>query len=133
MSISGSLELKLLIVEDDKFMQSILSKYFSNLFQLQIFSDGLDAFSYLQNGNIPDLIITDLKTPKLGGFEFIKQIKASNFFRSIPIMVLSGEESSEMIVKCLDAGADDFIVKPFNPKELEARIKVILRRTGNLI
>ena len=68
MSISGSLELKLLIVEDDKFMQSILSKYFSNLFQLQIFSDGLDAFSYLQNGNIPDLIITDLKTPKLGGF-----------------------------------------------------------------
>jgi DNA-binding response OmpR family regulator len=133
MSISGSLELNLLIVEDDKFMQSILSKYFSNLFQLQIFSDGLDAFSYLQNGNIPDLIITDLKTPKLGGVEFIKQIKASNFFRSIPIMVLSGEESSEMIVKCLDAGADDFIVKPFNPKELEARIKVILRRTGNLI
>jgi DNA-binding response OmpR family regulator len=133
MSISGSLELNLLIVEDDKFMQSILSKYFSNLFQLQIFSDGLDAFSYLKNGNIPDLIITDLKTPKLGGVEFIKQIKASNFFRSIPIMVLSGEESSEMIVKCLDAGADDFIVKPFNPKELEARIKVILRRTGNLI
>jgi DNA-binding response OmpR family regulator len=87
----------------------------------------------LQNGNIPDLIITDLKTPEIGGLEFIKQIKASNFFQSIPVMVLSGEESSEMIVKCLDAGADDFIVKPFNPKELEARIKVVLRRTGHLI
>jgi DNA-binding response OmpR family regulator len=133
MSIIGSHALKMVIVEDDKFMQSILSKYFSNLFQLQIFSDGLEAFSYLQNGNIPDIIITDLKTPKLGGFEFIKQIKGSNFFRSIPVMVLSGEESTEMIVKCLDAGADDFIVKPFNPKELEARIKVVLRRTGHLI
>ena len=76
--------------------------------------------------------MTDLNTPKLGGLELIKQIKASDFFNSIPIMVVSGEESSEMIVKCLDAGADDFVVKPFNPKELEARIRVILRRTGNL-
>jgi len=81
---------------------------------------------------VPDLIVTDLNTPKLGGLDLIKQIKASDFFNSIPIMVVSGEESSEMIVKCLDAGADDFVVKPFNPKELEARIRVILRRTGNL-
>ena len=98
-----------------------------------MFSDGFHVLSYLQEGNIPDLIVTDLNTPHLGGLALIKQIKASDFFSSIPIVVLSGEESSEMIVTCLDAGADDFVVKPFNPKELEARIKVVLRRIGNFL
>lgn len=133
MATVDSPSLRMVIVEDDKFMQSILSKYLSNSFQLEVFSDGIETLAYLQEGNIPDLIITDLNTPKMGGLELIKQIKASDFFNSIPIIVLSGEESSEMIVKCLDAGADDFIVKPFNPKELEARIKVVLRRNGNLV
>ncbi|MCX6205408.1 MAG: response regulator transcription factor [Bacteroidetes bacterium] len=133
MATAETHSLKMLIVEDDKFMQSILTKYFSSYFQLEVFSDGIEALAYLHDGNIPDLIITDLNTPKMGGLELIKQVKASDFFNSIPMMVLSGEDSSEMIVKCLDAGADDFIVKPFNPKELEARIKVVLRRTGNLL
>ena len=47
-------------------------------------------------------------------------------------MVLSGEESTEKRIKCLEAGADDYVVKPFNPRELEARIKVLLRRIGKL-
>jgi len=47
---------------------------------------------------------------------------------AIPIIILSGEESSEMIIQCLEAGADDYLVKPFNPKELEARLRVVLRR-----
>ncbi len=125
--------IKIVIVEDDKFMQSILQKYFANSFSVEVFSDGFHVLSYLQEGNIPDLIVTDLNTPNLGGLALIKQIKASDFFSSIPIVVLSGEESSEMIVTCLDAGADDFVVKPFNPKELEARIKVVLRRSGNFL
>ncbi|MEI6584906.1 MAG: response regulator transcription factor [Sediminibacterium sp.] len=125
--------IKIVIVEDDKFMQSILQKYFANSFSVEVFSDGLHVLSYLQEGNIPDLIVTDLNTPNLGGLALIKQVKASDFFSSIPIVVLSGEESSEMIVTCLDAGADDFVVKPFNPKELEARIKVVLRRSGNFL
>lgn len=125
--------IKIVIVEDDKFMQSILQKYFANSFSVEVFSDGFNVLSYLQEGNIPDLIVTDLNTPNLGGLALIKQIKASDFFSSIPIVVLSGEESSEMIVTCLDAGADDFVVKPFNPKELEARIKVVLRRSGNFL
>ena len=125
--------IKIVIVEDDKFMQSILQKYFANSFSVEVFSDGFHVLSYLQEGNFPDLIVTDLNTPNLGGLALIKQVKASDFFSSIPIVVLSGEESSEMIVTCVDAGADDFVVKPFNPKELEARIKVVLRRTGNFL
>lgn len=92
--------IKIVIVEDDKFMQSILQKYFANSFSVEVFSDGLHVLSYLQEGNIPDLIVTDLNTPNLGGLALIKQVKASDFFSSIPIVVLSGEESSEMIVTC---------------------------------
>jgi DNA-binding response OmpR family regulator len=86
----------------------------------------------MQNGNIPDLIISDLNTPKISGLDLIEQLKISDFFNTVPIIILSGEESSEKRIRCLDMGADDYIVKPFNPAELDARIKVVLRRSGKL-
>jgi len=93
--------IKIVFVEDDKFKQSVLQKYFANSFSVVVFSDGLHGLSYLQEGNIPDLIVTDLNSPNLGGLALIKQIKASDFFSSIPTVVLSGKDSSEMIVTCI--------------------------------
>ena len=130
MSSSNSDKAKILVVEDDVYMQTILNEFLGALFEVQICVNGMDALVVLQNGNLPDLVISDLNVPQLNGMELIAQIKASDFFNSIPIMILSGEESSEMRIKCLNAGADDYVVKPFNPRELEARIRVILRRMG---
>ena len=130
MSFTNSDRPKVLVVEDDIYMQTILNEYLSGLFQTEICNNGVDAMSFLQDENIPDLVISDLNVPKLNGLELIAQIKASDFFNSIPIMILSGEDSSEMRIKCLNAGADDYVVKPFNPRELEERIRVILRRMG---
>ncbi|HVW95308.1 MAG TPA: response regulator transcription factor [Mucilaginibacter sp.] len=121
--------IKVLVIEDDLYMQTILQEFLKK-YEVNIYADGIDALVFMQNGNVPDLIIADLNTPKLSGLEFIEQIKISDFFSSIPVIVLSGEESTVKRIECLDAGADDFIVKPFNPGELEARIKVILRRVG---
>ena len=132
MDFAGTNNIKILVVEDDAFMQAILKEYLSALYEIAIQPTGMDALAYMQNGNIPDLIISDLNTPKLSGLELIEQVKLSDFFSSVPIIILSGEESSEKRVKCLNSGADDFIVKPFNPAELEARIKVVLRRSGKL-
>lgn len=130
MSFKKSARAKILVVEDDLYMQTILNEYLSSMFEVEICQNGIEALSFLQEGNIPDLVISDLNVPKLNGLELIAQIKASDFFKLIPIMILSGEESSEMRIKCLDTGADDYVVKPFNPRELEARIRVILRRMG---
>jgi len=130
MSFTNSDRPKILVVEDDIYMQTILNEYLNGIFDAEICNNGIDALAFLQNENIPDLIISDLNVPKLNGLELIAQVKASDFFNSIPIMILSGEESSEMRIKCLNAGADDYVVKPFNPRELEARIRVILRRMG---
>ncbi|PJE47261.1 MAG: two-component system response regulator [Sediminibacterium sp.] len=128
MAFSNSDTLKIVVVEDEMTMQLILKKYLSAQYQVEIFKDGVDALAFLQQGNVPDLIISDLNTPVMGGLELTKQLRASDFFNTIPIIILSGEESSEMIIQCLEAGADDYLVKPFNPKELEARLRVVLRR-----
>lgn len=122
--------LSVLIVEDDVFMQAVLSEFLKKIYKIEVCTNGLDALSYLQEGTLPDLIILDLNVPELSGMDLMAQLKASEFFKAIPVMILSGEESSEMRIKCLDAGADDYVVKPFNPREVEARIRVILRRMG---
>lgn len=130
MNVTEEKQRTILVVEDDVFMQAILEEILRDLYITKIFSDGMECLAYLQAGNIPDLIIADLNTPKLGGLQLIEQVKCSDFFNSVPIIILSGEESSEKRIKCLETGADDFVVKPFNPAELLARIKVVLRRMG---
>jgi DNA-binding response OmpR family regulator len=132
MSHSKESNIKVLVVEDDVYMQAILSEFLSATYEVEIMSNGMEALAYLQNGNIPDLIISDLNTPQVSGLELIGQVKSSDFFNSIPIIILSGEDSSDKRIKCLDSGADDYVVKPFNPAELEARIRVVLRRIGKL-
>ena len=123
----------IIVVEDDRYMRSILNHYLESKFKVTAFDNGMEALKYLQEGNIPDIVLTDLNTPKLSGMEMLEQIKASGFFKSIPVMILSGEDSTEKRIKCLNAGADDYVVKPFNPAELFARINVILRRFGKTV
>ncbi len=119
-----------LVIEDDAFIQSILNEILSENFHVTIFTDGLEGMNYLQSGNIPDIILSDLNVPGLDGMSFLVQIRNSGFFKSIPFIILSGKDDIENRIKCLEAGADDFLNKPFNPRELDARLKNILRRLG---
>lgn len=123
----------IIVIEDDLYMQGILSQCLSDSFSPILFENGMDAFAWLQEGNIPDIIISDLNTPQLNGLEFLEQVRSSGFFNSIPVIILSGIENTDTRIKCLEAGADDFIVKPFNPRELEARLRIILKRSGKLV
>ncbi len=132
MTVSAAILPKIIIIEDDPALQMVISRFIENRFEVSVFNNGMDALAYLQEGNMPDIIVSDLNTPQLNGYEFIKQVKSSGFFKAIPIMILSGEESTESRIKCLEAGADDYLVKPFNPRELEARINVILKRSGKI-
>lgn len=131
MNTTESKLFKALVVEDDLTMQLIIKKSIEKNFTVMSFADGIEALSYLQKGDLPDIIIVDLNTPGMGGLGLIAQLKASGFFVGMPVLVLSGEESTETRIKCLDAGVDDYVVKPFNPRELEARLRAILRRVGH--
>ncbi len=121
---------KVIVVEDDIAVKTLLYSVLEYNFQVTAFENGMEALAHMQQGNIPDIIITDLNTPELNGYDLLVQLKSSSFFSTIPIIILSGEEGSETRIKCLEAGADDYIVKPFNPRELEVRINVILKRYG---
>lgn len=124
--------IKVLVIEDSVPMQLVLSHHLNAKYQVTIFPDGFEAMAYLHEGHIVDIIISDLNTPRMNGYELLDQLRASGFFSSIPVIVLSGEESTDTRIKCLEAGADDYLVKPFNPRELLARLNAILRRTGKV-
>ena len=85
----------------------------------------------LLNEKIPDLLLLDWMLPNQSGIDFTKQLKQHSIMRHIPIIMLTAKATEENKVCGLDAGADDYIVKPFSPRELIARIHAVLRRGGS--
>ena len=120
---------KILIIEDDKNISKLL-KY--NLeksdYNCYVAISGEDAFEILDKEKI-DLIILDIMLPKMDGFEICRIIKQEPKLKNIPIIMLTakGEEIDRIVG--FELGADDYVVKPFSPRELILRIKAILKRT----
>ena len=122
---------KLLAIDDETSILMILNFVFGKKYEVIQKTNAKEALDWMQLGNIPDVIIADMNMPQLSGYDFIHQIRSSGFFRDVPLVMLSGNESTADKIKCLKAGADDYMVKPFNPEELEARIENIFRRLRN--
>ena len=120
--------MKILVVDDKQSLSEMVAQFLSQSFVVETAINGLVALKMLQEGNIPDLIITDLEMPEMDGFELIEGLKQSGFFKDIPVIVLSCRESSADRIKCLKMGADDYMVKPFNPEELLIRIDNLLQK-----
>jgi DNA-binding response OmpR family regulator len=120
----------ILVIDDELSIRMLLENYLSKTYTVVTKVDGQEGIKYLEAGNMPDLIVADIQMPNLDGYEFLKQLKASGFFKNIPIIMLSGIESSQERVKFLKLGADDYIVKPFNPEELSIRIDNLISRTS---
>jgi two-component system, chemotaxis family, chemotaxis protein CheY len=118
----------LLALDDELSILKILDFYFNKSYHVVAKQNGKDALEWMQQGVIPDVIIADVNMPEINGLDFIRQIRASGFFKNVPLIMLSGNEGSSDKIKCLKAGADDYVIKPFNPEELEARIDNIFRR-----
>ena len=115
-------------IDDDSFIRRIIHQVLSHEYDLTSAVNGVEAMTWLEKGNIPDIIVTDLCMPLLSGQEVISLVRSSSLYRAVPIVVLSNLDDTALKVKCLDQGADDFLAKPFNPLELKSRIKALLRR-----
>jgi DNA-binding response OmpR family regulator len=123
---------KILIIDDDPHIRMLLDHLFKNNYATNIKENGYDALLYLQEGNIPDMIISDLSMPKMDGYDFLANIRESNFFNTIPFIILSARENSIDRIECLKKGADDFILKPFNPEELKVRVSNLFKRLNTI-
>lgn len=116
---------KLLIIDDDKKLRELLTEYLSEFdFETDIMVDGNGVMDKIQSYE-PDLIILDLMLPGRDGFDILREIRQNT---PLPVIMLTARgEDTDRIVG-LELGADDYLPKPFNPRELLARIKAILRR-----
>ncbi len=128
--MTQSSNLSMLAIDDEFSIQLILQQFFKNDFSVETKGNGKEALSWIQQGNIPDIIVADINMPEMDGYTFISHIRSSGFLKNIPMLMLSGSESTDDRIRCLESGADDFMVKPFNPRELAARVNGLLRRSG---
>ena len=118
--------MKLLIIEDEESIQFALRKGFTKLgYTIDTASDGEEALD-LYFSNTYSLILLDLNLPKLDGLEVLKEIRYDN--KNLPVLILSARSEVEDKISGLDLGANDYVAKPFNFKELDARIRALLRR-----
>ena len=118
----------LLIVDDEPSICLILEHYFGDEYHVVVKANGVEAMHWLEQDNATDAIVAYYEMPIMDGPEFIRQIRASSRYRDVGMIVLSGKDSTSNKIKCLKLGADDYLVKPFNPEELELRIRNILNR-----
>ena len=117
----------ILICDDDPVVHESLGLYLSaEQFTHSSAFDGEQALEMAESQH-PDLIILDLMMPKLSGTEVCREIRRTS---SVPIIMLTAKGEEIDRVLGLELGADDYIVKPFSPREVVARIKAVLRRTG---
>lgn len=119
---------KVLIIDDELSIRMLLENFLKKEYNVVTKNDGMEGLTWLEEGNIPDLIVADIQMPNLDGYDFIKNLRASGYFKHIPLIMLSGIESTAEKIKCLKLGADDYIVKPFNPEELSIRIELLISR-----
>ncbi len=115
----------MLVVEDDQDIADVLRRSLRNEgYDVRTSSDGVDALDQAA-GFLPDLVVLDLGLPRMDGVEVCRRLRAES---DVPILMLTARSETEDRVEGLDSGADDYLVKPFERKELMARIRALLRR-----
>ena len=116
---------RVLVVEDDEDIADVLRRSLRNEgYDVRTSADGIDALD-VAAGFSPDLVVLDLGLPRLDGVEVCRRLRADS---DVPILMLTARSETEDRVGGLDSGADDYLVKPFERKELLARIRALLRR-----
>lgn len=121
---------KLLIVDDKTEFRRLTRTILQRKYEVLSAENGMEALSIMQNGYLPDLIVSDLMMPVLGGKDFLEQLRSSGIFKNIPVIILSSIDESDEKIKLINMGATDYMEKPYNPAELHARIDSIFKNRG---
>ncbi len=127
--MSDALKQRILVVDDDPTISDVVTRYLqSDGYDVDVAFDGEEALEHAR-AFYPDLVVLDLMLPKLDGLEVCRLLRAQG---PVPIIMLTakGDETDRLVG--LNLGADDYVAKPFSPRELVARVKAVLRRSGSV-
>jgi len=120
----------IIVIEDEKDILDVLEYNLKREgFRVSTSSDGREGLKMVRQDK-PDLVLLDIMLPEIDGLEICRNLKSEISTRAIPIIMVTAKEEESDVVLGLGLGADDYVVKPFSPKELIARIKALLRRSG---
>jgi DNA-binding response OmpR family regulator len=118
---------RILVIEDDPNVAEVVSRYLAREgFDVDVSTDGLAGLRMALDAP-PDLLVLDLMLPGLSGLEVLRRLRLS---APVPVIMLTARSTEEAKVSGLEFGADDYVAKPFSPRELTARVKAVLRRAG---
>lgn len=115
-----------LIIEDDEPMRLLLDVLLKQRYELVFKNDGLAGMKWLAEGNIPSMILSDFKLPKMNGFDFLSSLSQSGIFSEIPFVMVSSRSDEIFKKRCMDVGAKGFLEKPFDPSQLYELLDKIL-------
>jgi CheY-like chemotaxis protein len=119
---------RLLVVDDDPAQRQALSRLLERLgYEVAVAEDGRAALE-IAEGRALDLVVTDIAMPELDGFELLRRLKSAERTRHIPVIMVSGVDDLQSVVRCIEQGAEDHITKPYEPVLLQARIRASLER-----
>ena len=122
-------EAKIMVVDDDEIVARTIERTLrAGGFQVVVVHSGVEALRAARR-NPPDLMVLDVLMPGLDGYEVCRQVRQDPLLRDLPVLFLTAKGKEEDRITGLQAGADDYIGKPFNLDELYLRVRAILRRT----
>ncbi len=117
-----------LVIEDDQIISSLLEHILTRRgYEVHVARDGRAASAMIEELEPPQLILLDVMLPFSDGFELLQQIRLKKIWSEIPIIMLTSKGQEKDIVRAFDAGANDYIVKPFQPEELVARVRRFIK------
>jgi signal transduction histidine kinase len=118
----------LLVVDDDEGNRDVLSRQLERFgYRVETANDGLQALDKLTQGDY-DLVLLDIMMPEIDGYEALRRLKADDRLQHIPVVMISALNELELVARCIELGAEDYLPKPFNPTLLKARVSACLQK-----
>src|SRR5262249_3433482 len=117
---------RVLIADDTPEIRGLIAEILADHYRISSATDGAEAWEAARR-DLPDLIISDVMMPHVDGYELCRRVKADPATAAIPFVMLTAKADLTMKIEGLNRGADDYLVKPFSPEELRARVRSLLR------
>jgi two-component system, OmpR family, response regulator len=120
--------MRVIVVEDDPVIAHLIEHVLSRRgFVVEVAVDGLRAEQMMNTLSPPAVLVLDVMLPFIGGFELVERVRGSELWADVPILMLTSKSNESYVVRAFGAGVDDYVIKPFRPDELVARIRHLVR------